>query len=173
MPQGGHRTRHSQEPQDSAPGRGETLHSALFEPQLSICTQRHQRRTCCRQHQADCALRLCWHCQAQALFNAHATAEPPLLLQATAALDVRSERAVQAALDELMTQRTCVIVAHRLSTIQQASTICGAPLMLPLMQLCLCGFKQALSLQLVQLQFVQMLSAAQLMDLGDVAGPAA
>ena len=48
-----------------------------------------------------------------------------LLDEATAALDTRSERAVQAALDGLMKDRTTIIVAHRLSTIVNATSIAG------------------------------------------------
>ena len=46
---------------------------------------------------------------------------------ADSALDTRSERAVQAALDGLMKNRTTVVVAHRLSTIANADAIAGPP----------------------------------------------
>lgn len=51
---------------------------------------------------------------------------PPLLIldEATSALDSESEKLVQEALDRLMADRTTLVIAHRLSTVRNATRIC-------------------------------------------------
>lgn len=50
---------------------------------------------------------------------------PPILVfdEATSALDSRSERAIQAELDRIATNRTALVIAHRLSTVVDADEI--------------------------------------------------
>jgi ATP-binding cassette subfamily B protein len=51
--------------------------------------------------------------------------DPPILIldEATSALDASTEMKVQAALDELMKERTTFVIAHRLSTVRNATHI--------------------------------------------------
>ncbi len=51
--------------------------------------------------------------------------DPDMLIldEATSSIDTVTEQAVQAAFDKLMEGRTSFVVAHRLSTIQEADTI--------------------------------------------------
>ena len=51
--------------------------------------------------------------------------DPPILIldEATSALDTESERLVQAAIDRLLEGRTVFVIAHRLSTVRNASQI--------------------------------------------------
>jgi ATP-binding cassette, subfamily B, beta-glucan exporter len=51
--------------------------------------------------------------------------DPPILIldEATSALDAETERKVQTALDEVMKNRTTFVIAHRLSTVRNATRI--------------------------------------------------
>lgn len=64
--------------------------------------------------------------QRQRILIARAILKSPSILlcdEATSALDVKSENKVQAALTNIMRERTSIVVAHRLSTIKNANSI--------------------------------------------------
>ncbi|GAB1207681.1 hypothetical protein APSETT445_006409 [Aspergillus pseudonomiae] len=64
--------------------------------------------------------------QRQRLAIARSIVKQPTILildEATSAIDVRGEKIVQAALDQVSKNRTTIVIAHRLSTIRQADHI--------------------------------------------------
>ena len=54
-----------------------------------------------------------------------AVADPPVMIldEATSSIDTRTEAIVQRGMDALMTGRTTFVIAHRLSTVQNADAI--------------------------------------------------
>lgn len=66
------------------------------------------------------------HGQRQLLAIARAfVADPEILIldEATSSVDTRTEKAIQAAMQEIMKDRTSIVIAHRLSTIRDADLI--------------------------------------------------
>lgn len=64
--------------------------------------------------------------QKQRIAIARAVIRDPVVLitdEATSALDAENENKVQKALDEIMENRTSIIIAHKLGTIKKAKTI--------------------------------------------------
>jgi ABC-type multidrug transport system fused ATPase/permease subunit len=64
--------------------------------------------------------------QRQRIAIARAVLKDPAILildEATSSLDSESEKIVQDALDKLMANRTCIVIAHRLATVRNASKI--------------------------------------------------
>ena len=54
-----------------------------------------------------------------------AVADPPVMIldEATSSIDTRTEKLVQDGMDALMAGRTTFVIAHRLSTVQNADVI--------------------------------------------------
>ena len=64
--------------------------------------------------------------QRQLISFARAVARDPRILildEATANVDIESEKMIQGALDKLLNDRTAIVIAHRLSTIRGADKI--------------------------------------------------
>ena len=65
----------------------------------------------------------CFICHQYVILIHRVYFEDSFCLQATSALDTTSERLVQEALNHLMKGRTSLVIAHRLSTVQNAHRI--------------------------------------------------